>query len=321
MLYLKYDNSAMRDGIGAQALRIVILKAVSDFFRCGYLNSPMTHINETFADGYKNSAEIDLRLRQVNDFFRYGLTEESQTFSTHKKIHLLTNKELLKLLLSNSIRGSDALAEVCLPFPILDRFPFVMNQTPRKFRMMHPDFFSEREALDVVVHLRMGYGEAVKQNAKGRYLPFDYYVDILNRLLKNEKITKSSRVVVHTDLPSTDTEWQILTPNIQEELKTLGIKLKDNIFRVPGIDLSEVFSHRIKRDLEFRYCDDFFSTLLDMSQAKLLVMGRSAFSYLAGLMNPNQVIWPNNHGHPKMTWWKSSIETGVDATKYRLIEG
>ena len=321
MLYLKYDNSVMRDGIGAQALRIVTLRAIANFFKCGYIHAPMTQIDEHFSDQFQSHDDIQLQLQLVNEFFSFETSKIPESFHKEVSVHELGNRYFLKLLKESFLTRHNILANICLPFSILNRLPQIMNGTPKFMRETQPNFFSNLSPLDVVVHLRMGYGDSVTKNAKGRYLPYDFYVDLMKSVIKRNKIHKDRKIIIHTDLSPTNVKWKVLTSSTRKELVNLGIELNADVFEISGVDLSKIFGLQIDHEIEYRYCDDFFTTLSDMSQARTLIMGRSALSYLAGLMNPNQVIWPNNHGHPKMTWWTSSIEYGVNATKYRLIAG
>jgi hypothetical protein len=40
-------------------------------------------------------------------------------------------------------------------------------------------------------------------------------------------------------------------------------------------------------------------------------MGTSTFSYLAGLINQNFVVWPSIHGHKKHPRWFSEKDLGI----------
>ena len=49
-----------------------------------------------------------------------------------------------------------------------------------------------------------------------------------------------------------------------------------------------------------------------MCTTKVLIQGKSAFSYLAGIINTNFVIYPPKQTMAKLNSWKSAEEYGVD---------
>jgi hypothetical protein len=172
------------------------------------------------------------------------------------------------------------------------------------------------------VHVRLGYGQKTEkpQLARPRFLPIDYYIDVLQLLSLNFS-RKGIRklVLIHTDLAPQAKIWNP-TPKALNEVIYLGETATQGSIQVAGNNISPHFQTLEGYDFQFRYCSDFIETFLDLACAKQLIMGRSAFSYLAALFNEGTVIWPDSHGHAKLHSWKSASEIGL-ATTYKLIPG
>jgi hypothetical protein len=84
-----------------------------------------------------------------------------------------------------------------------------------------------------------------------------------------------------------------------------------NEIHLEGYDLSKEIRSPGNTKIDICYCDPLLNTFLDMCTTKILVQGKSAFSYLAGIVNPNFVIYPPKQSMAKFSKWRSAEEFGV----------
>jgi len=320
-LLLQYDNSVLQDGFGAQALRLVALKGIADFFGCTYLSTTMLTEHEHFSTGASSLDELQGFAYKVNEFFTFGENYRVVRPNIVFKERDLSSKSFAKKLIRYKYSRDIALLQTVVPYSLVRRFPKCLRGIPKLVRDKNANQFGRHEPLDVVIHIRMGYGASVVQNAQGRHLPFNYYLSLLRSLVEKDLVKLTDRIILHTDLPRNNSNWKVKTSVQREELKSQGLSLRGDEVEVKGENLELIFSEFRDFNLTVKYCADWFETLIDMSQAETLVMARSAFSYLAATMNPNRVIWPNNHGHPLLHNWMSSKTLGVDANYFSLIPG
>ena len=95
---------------------------------------------------------------------------------------------------------------------------------------------------------------------------------------------------------------------IEEEKKALS--LQDVEIDSSAYDKEIQIPNRFTLDV--RYCDPLLMAFLDMCTAIVLIQGKSALSYLAGIVNENTVISPINQSHAKLPRWHSSVSIGVE---------
>jgi hypothetical protein len=70
-LYLAYDNLALRDGFGAQVLRIMGIFALARKYKLRYLHREMIETIQEFSHGVSEQKELDDLLKNVNTFFLF----------------------------------------------------------------------------------------------------------------------------------------------------------------------------------------------------------------------------------------------------------
>lgn len=320
-LLIQYDNRVLQDGFGAQALRLVALKGIADYFGCTYLNADMLTEHEFFSTGASSIYDLKSFANKVNEFFTFGEVSKSTKPKVVIRERDLSSKALVKYLLRYKYSRDIALLQTVVPYSVVNRFPKSLSGLPKLIRDNNAKEFRRHEPLDLVIHIRMGYGASIVKNGQGRHLPFEYYLRLLKSLAEKGLVKPSDRIIIHTDLPREDSKWNVKTSVQREELISQGLFLNGDEVEVKGENLEAIFSEFREFNLTVKYCADWFETLIDMSQAETLVMARSAFSYLAATLNPNKVIWPNNHGHPLLHNWISSKTLGVDANHFSLISG
>ena len=320
-LWLKYDNKFLQDGLGAQALRQSVISGIAQYFGCKFIYSQILSPHQHFSSNFNTIQDIQEQSRTVSDFFNFN-NEFSfpKKFDKRLKIKDLMPFEFLELLARYKFSRSDVLLEIAFPFYLLHRFPNSLKHLPGIYQKSMQRRVSVSD-YSLVVHLRIGYGNLVTSNGLPRHLPIQYFLDTLRTVFIRRNISRDSKVIIHTDAPEKSTVFKIISEVTLKELTSQGVTNGNPEVILQPPDLSSIKSLFSEFNLEIKYGADWIETFEDMAEAQILLMARSAYSYLSGIYNPNTVIWPNNHGHSKLKNWISSNDIGVDATKFQLIMG
>ena len=320
-LWLKYDNKFLQDGLGAQALRQSVISGIAQYFGCKFIYSQILSPHQHFSSNFNTIQDIQEQSRTVSDFFNFN-NEFSfpKKFDKRLKIKDLMPFEFLELLARYKFSRSDVLLEIAFPFYLLHRFPNSLKHLPGIYQKSMQRRVSVSD-YSLVVHLRIGYGNLVTTNGLPRHLPIQYFLDTLRTVFIRRNISRDSKVIIHTDAPEKSTVFKIISEVTLKELTSQGVTNGNPEVILQPPDLSSIKSLFSEFNLEIKYGADWIETFEDMAEAQILLMARSAYSYLSGIYNPNTVIWPNNHGHSKLKNWISSNDIGVDATKFQLIMG
>jgi hypothetical protein len=321
-VYLTYDNSKLRDGLGAQLLRILGIYSLAKFTKTNYVHSPIIETIEEFSHNISNQEDLEFLTNSVNSFFWLPSDPPPDKFDKVIEIHNLGLKSLLHLKFKYGLSRQKVLVRILLPFCCTDRFPWLYKIAVSFVRQSQNSTFMRHRKESLVVHLRLGYGQRTKvaDHVRPRFLPVEYYVELLKSIRNNmDELELPREITVHTDLAKKAQVWKP-TPKSLQVIKDFGEDVVDGTILVQPTDLSLVFTGFSDVSFDFRHCEDFFKTFLDMACAHNLVMSRSALSYLAALFNEGRIIYPSSHGHAKLKQWTSSEEYGL-RNNYKLIPG
>jgi hypothetical protein len=312
-VFLTYDNQTLQDGLGAQALRITGIYAVSRAFRLKYLHQPITYVIEDVGQGSNGESNQETLIASFNRFFNFPSECEPKPDAKRIAIRDLSLRVLFKIMLKQTFSRGDLIVEVLLPQGVVDRMPFIYNFPAKFLRRLNKSQLSSHFSPDIAVHVRRGYDEkyADLKYARNGHLPFSYYSDVLELLTKKEMIYGAKNFLIHTDLLNSPKVWSPTQQGIIEGFnKNSGLTGKKEI-SLEGFDLSKEIAIPAGLRADIRYCDPLFNAFLDMCNAKVLIQGKSAFSYLAGIINPNLVIYPPKQSAAKLSNWKSAEDLGV----------
>lgn len=320
-LYFAYDNAKHMDGFGAQLLRILGIYSIARRFKCRYIHMPIQEVIEEFSHRITNEDELRYLISRVNDLFE--LPSDNHPLFYHKVFvtYNLSRKQLLRLIMRYSFSQKQVLVKITLPYGVIDHFPHWYKFAVDSIYKNRKRLFEQHIRHNTVVHLRLGYGQQapIANTASPRFLPINYYGDVLEAISAEKEDLKKQKLVIHTDSPIINKLWRP-TKKALDECIALGENVVDGSIEVYSRDYSLYFSTLGWLSIDYRSCDDFISTFLDMACAKRLIMSRSSFSYIAGLFNKNEVIWPANHGHVCLPSWKSSLDLGIKS-QYDLTPG
>lgn len=320
-LYLTYDNQQLQDGYGAQLMRIIGIYSLAKKFRLHYVHSPILETVEELAHNINNLEELSLLTDQVNDFFALPSSTDRKIFDEVVSVKSLGWKFFLKSILKYQFSKKNVLIRILLPFPVIERIPNAYAIGTKYIKLANKDLFRENLANEIVVHVRMSYGQSttISPHVRPRFLPTDYYVDLLRARLSLNPDQREMKILVHTDMPNISRTWTPTAKRLQQNIE-FGEKVIHGKINVIGKDLSKRFRELGCHKLEICYESQFLVAFLDMATAGTLIMSRSSFSYLAALFNENEVVWPSGYWHVKLRKWKQSGEF-LSTQNYELIPG
>jgi hypothetical protein len=321
-LFLQYDNRELQDGYGAQALRIIGIYSVAKFFRIRYLHNPILHAIEEFSHGYNSEVDSLMLLTKVNKFFDFKSDCKHPTNFREISIRTLTFRTFARHYLRYKFSRTNVILTVLLPFGITNKIPDILDIGARKIREVNRDLLDRRIKNDVVVHVRWGYGwKYSDQNyIEPRHLPFSYYSDsirVAGKLFFSE--SPDFKVLVHTDLSRENVIWYPTQENVRSGFGEVIGESNKNGIPIEGYDLEKLLLFPPNVSFQIRYCDDFFETFLDMATSRCLIMANSTFSYLAGLINRDVVIWPAVHRNAPLRRWYQSQSLMIDDSGDLLV--
>lgn len=302
-LFLTYDAEAQQDGVGAQLIRIFGIYSISRAFRIGYIHTPILNIIEEVSHNFKSEIASQSFKTKVNDYFQIDsfCPIKIDSVKIYKQISFW---QLLKLIILYKHSKTCVVVKVLYPFKITDRIPNIYNYAKNYFWEKHADKL--RITPGIVAHVRFGYGFLYTDeiNMRAKHLPLSYFRDIIKCLQDHSHGTTKRKITIHTDFKRYSEIW---TPAQHEIAKVLkGSNGGQDSVYIPGVDLHQKLELPSDNKTIVKYSEDFFDTFYEMCTAEIFVMGRSALSYLAAIINPNFVIYPENHGHSSLPDWVSS---------------
>ncbi len=301
-IYLTYDNLAKQDGIGAQLQRILAIYSISKKLRFNYYHSKILHTIEERAHNAASESDLTKLIEEVNTVFELPSKELPKNYA-EVKIYSLTARQLAKVVLKTYLLRDITVIKVCLPFGLIEKYPDWYEFAGKELRKRA--FYASLETKEqIVVHVRYGYKPIQgKNNASApRFLPLEYYSLAVSQIIEENDLDLNMPIVIQTDIPDSNGVWRPFQEDRLNELKQIGYENKNETFEFEKIDLKNQYFNMFP-NVTVKYCDPFLDAINEMSTSKYLLMSRSSFSYLAGVINPNKVYIPRLHGHAKLSRW------------------
>lgn len=312
-LYLTYNNS-MGDGIGAQALRQTAIFSLTRFARARYIHSEISEISEEFSHESNFTEDKTSSASQIKKLFTFPSDIKPSKFDLVKEVDNLALLTFIRFYLVSVVFRKNILLKVLLPFKILDKAPFIYKYAKTSIQNRLDEMIDNEETSDIVVHARYGYGAVWNPSASATrrtFLAPSYFRKIVYELSKRGELPIPAKLKIHTDLSPIDVEWAPRDPmTIQMYREHASNQLSQKIM-IKGRDLSKEFPYMPNMETEIVYCGNTWLTFVEMCRTPILVMGKSAFSYLAGIVNENLVIAPSIHGHSPLPGWLSEKDLGI----------
>jgi hypothetical protein len=300
-LHVTYDNTAVRDGIGAQVHRILSVQALARQFGLSYLHSPVARVRyQGFANQLRKEHDHDCA-DKWNRFLNLGYGHETPETCgidfarEHRGVRLrLWSAAWLWLQGRRGLKSRQAqggrheLARIKSAFPIVNRrpetFELLRDQLRTQYAMTpKPTVNYDRDRLQVAIHIRRG-DVTLQSKYRRRFIPCSVYEQIIQQLSDVSERAPVFHVFSEAD-PSAARHGL-------EELESL-----------PGVTL--------------HLNGDAFSAFHHLVSSDALVLGVSSFSFVAGLYHRGVVLNFPGHNPHLPTWVKIGRGGQFDAGEVR----
>ncbi len=298
-LSLTYDNDAIQDGLGAQILRVIGVRALSEYFKLGYIHNGIKNLHVHQLDSAQTESEIELFIKKTNSVFNFenrGISEFDEVY----KIHDLGIKVGLKYILRALIQRKRILLRIAVPFYLTNRFPQILNRAQN----FAPDLTVRNSSNSkIVIHFRAGFDSKFVDpgRTRTRFIPLSYFEGQLKEIFELNP-RKCFEVVLLTDAPPTPMEY-IPLPSQLGMWEKSGFEIKNGSINIPSLDLTECTLLK-QENVQVVHGGDPLEALKIMASADHLILSRSTLSFVGGLLNRSgRVIYPVDFGQKPLKRW------------------
>jgi hypothetical protein len=290
------------DSAGAQMLRIFQTYAIAKNWGLSFVYDPL---NTIYSQVFKHSDESLL----WNNFLKCIFPNHQDVPNNYRRIIYHKNhrpKFLLSQIRTLDFLGFPSLHVIDSPQAIVKRSPAYLNSLQTLEGV--PQFQRKKDKLQIAIHIRQG--EVYLSQLRYRYLPLSYFEEILNTissLLTQKSIPFETQVFIE---PKQNNLLDANDPQIKESLRIDPnnpnlIRVGKNQFQI----LRETISCSETPNLFLAKLNELpsaYETFLNMLSADILVMSRSSFSYLAGLLNSGSLVMYPQYWDPPLPTWVST---------------
>jgi len=268
MIYLTYNakRQCIQHGICAQYQRVIGIICIALHYNLNYVHTKIHSLE------YVNGFEVDEKyINYIEDYFQFYKHFQNVYSIKYDEIYEMDNPSINEILSKNT-PDKNILIKISLPYAICDREPLIYSNSMDFLREislkneMFPFLQKGTSKKEIAIHIRRGDVDFDINNE--RYIPIDTYIKI-TETLKNKY--ENSNITIYTELN-----------NLKNKNEFDVFKNNDNII--------------IKADI------DPLQTIHEMSIADVLVIGKSSFSYVAGLYNKNTVYYFDFWHSPLNNW-------------------
>jgi len=297
-MQLAYDNRNPIDGTGAQLQRILGIYCLSKFLKLDYVHKDIKDVSTHALDPFQDDSsrrEFVLRVNKIFDLDSSKYAHTNTVFMNKLKL-----RGLLLEALRNKITRKPVMLDIIEPFGIIDFLPRIYEEIPVI------DFgFDESVTAkfgQIAIHYRHGVGGFVNYHKQSisRQLQDSYYLDCIE-LLKLE-VNRGEKILLFTDAPLEALDF--IPPPNQVRNWVGSPNFDGKKIRINKSEVGPIFQNS-GLNIEFIHGGDPLEALAIMANARILIIGRSSFSYVGGLLNKHgQVIYPRSFWHSPLRGWK-----------------
>jgi hypothetical protein len=302
---LTYDADAVQDGSGAQIQRLIGIRAVAERYRLGYLHTEIKNLTITQLDPFQTPRALSRYLTKLNNRFYFSSTSKHPY---DKEIWLtnLSRKEILNYVLFSFIKNESILLHITMPYHSIDHRPDLYKLASKKLEWFSSHSYKDNVKKMIVIHLRLGADPKHIDPGKSfpRSLSLHYYEKILNELLSSDDFNKQDyEIVILTDAPEMTTFYPIQGEFQRKQWAEAGYRIKNGKTKITGFDLKRSAFANYEGLRIIRGGDPLRSIEL-MAQADVLIMSKSSFSYVGGILNEKGIVYyPARFWHPPLSSW------------------
>jgi hypothetical protein len=310
-LVLTYDNKAKTDGAGAQLQRVYATYSVSRLLGVPYLHSPLARLNYQGLKGWEEGRRDPGAHDYFNDLFHIK-SDVAPTDDFHRlslpDISLDIVEQLVAMWDRGETNGKPILAELAVPYGVADRFPDCYEVC----KEISPFVPSPREGrtLRVAIHVRWGN---LLFRAPHRLLPNSYYISVTRALADLfDGLKFDYEFDLYTEVP---TRTFIVASDPQgiynSEPITVTPETCEEMYRFSDFSVIPNLVHRT--NVGPIDCMRGFAT------ADVLVISRSSFSFVGGILNRSAVVLYHPFWHRAPSSW-IAVDTNGQFDRLRARE-
>ena len=299
-IVLTYSNSPKADGVGAQLQRIFAIRSLVDTLSLSYKHTPIDSVAVHPLDPYQTIEEMNVFVAKLNSEFLMQDSgfDKSQNFLNYE-VRVLTFKRLFLLILRSFLTRKQILVQCVEPYPIAERDPKIYSSL-LKFLPNYTPVRANTKTLGI--HYRRGVGGLSVQSGEkiSREIDSKYFRSIAKEIIKQTN-GESLKLVIYTDSPASDVIFT--PPPKQTALWENSRRFNGAEMQIIGLDLNQIFEG-ISSSMEVVYGGDPLEVIKALASVDHLVLSRSSFGYVAGLLNSHgKIYFPSEFWHvPKIGW-------------------
>lgn len=302
---LTYDNTKMADGVGAQLQRVYGIYSISRLLGASYLHTPVGRVNYQGLPTLEDDVADPIFHDEFNDLLQLK-SDIAPTDEFHKiklpNISLKTLGQLVATFHRNGADGTPILLQLLLPYGIADCFPDCYEVC----KEVSPFASSGREgrALRIAIHVRWGDLLVVDSH---RMLPNSYYVNVAQKVAQVlERLKFDYQIELHTEVPKKEF---VVQPD--------GHRISAP--RMVSPEMCRLDEFNVLPNLVPCINEAAIDCLRKLATADILIMSRSSFSYLAGILNKSGAILYYPFWHSALSSWIPTVPSG-EFNPSRLIK-
>lgn len=303
-LTLTYDSDSADDGTGAQLQRIFGIYAISKLLKIGYLHSGIHKLIIHSLDPFQSDAELYEYLKKVNSKFALPSNDSSQDEkSMTYMVDQLTISKLARFLIQSLLTNQKILLKIRNPYGVVEKFPRSYLHVQKYFSFQE-DQRRASEKKRIVLHVRRGSNGAdlLPGELSPRMLPNSYYLSTLDRIIRDYCHEGDTiELVIITDVPKEDSTYRPIQSQVG--LWSNEPRLLEGTVTIKGESFSE-FHYDFLTKFSVIHGGDPIAAIETMQLADFLVMSRSSFSYIGGVLNEfGKVFYPPLFWHNPLPTW------------------
>jgi hypothetical protein len=308
-LVLTYDNTR-HDGVGAQLHRIYGIYSISRLLGASYFHAPLAGVGYQGLAALEGNAGDPEFHHAFNDLFQITSdavpADDWQTIDL-PSISLAVFQQLAAMFDPDKTDGRPSLVRLVMPFGIADRFPDCYDVCKEISPFASPASVREGRPLRVAIHVRRG--ELLVLDS-ARMLPNGYYIRVAQQIaLILEALEIDYQIELHTEVPSTEF-------TVQPEHHGISHRITDPVVVSPEMWRLDEFG--VLPRLVHCVNERAVECIRQLATADVLVMSRSSFSYLGGILNRNGIVLYHPFWHRAPSSWMTVGPDGrLDELEFR----
>jgi hypothetical protein len=301
-----FENiSAQKDGYGAQIQRILSIKSLANSVEQPFIFNPLTEVEDQITQKTLSCEEKTEEISQFNFWLSDLLGSQGEAVNSFNKI-----------------------IQINSPFELFYqslRFPFLSRKKQIKFRLenayfitnTNPDLYLSIIAPNNFVKDNLSKMKEIHVHVRFvnfsigtfRSLNSDYYFETLDRVTSKLDETKTDyKIVLHSDFssPFDDSRHRQITQMTENHLFEMQIIDSENVLDKNILDAAFNLLNAIHDrylNVEISKSQTPLSSLQSMASADFLILSKSSFAFVAGILNQRGEIYSPEYWIRLPTSW------------------